>query len=168
MGRDKAMLPVADGTLAGSIARRVAEAAGNVTLIGPRERYSVLGYRVIPDLIPDAGPLGGIYTALHSSIAEWNLVVACDMPDVTVGLFTDLFRAAEDSDADCVVPGESGSLHPLCAIYHRRCAARAIQAIHRSSLKMHDFLSDLKTLIRPVPSLAPLANINTPDDWSTR
>ncbi len=148
MGRDKALLPVPDGPLAGSIAARVAEVAGNVTLIGPRERYSALGYRVLPDLIPNAGPLGGIYTALHASTADWNLIVACDMPDVTVELFENLFNAAEGSNADCVVPGESGSMHPLCAIYHRRCAARAIQAIHRNSLKMHDFVSDLQAVIR--------------------
>jgi molybdopterin-guanine dinucleotide biosynthesis protein A len=168
MGRDKAMLPVPDGTLAGSIAGRVAEAAGNVTLIGPRERYIALAYRVIPDLIPNAGPLGGVYTALNQSPADWNLIVACDMPDVTVELFKELFTAAEASDADCVVPGEPGSLHPLCAVYHRRCAARAIQVIRRNSLKMHDFVSNLKTVIRPVQNAGPLANINTPEEWSAR
>ncbi len=168
MGRDKALLPLADGTLAGSIAGRVAEAAGNVTLIGPPERYGSLGYRVIPDLIPDAGPLGGVYTALSQSPADWNLMVACDMPEVTVDLFEDLFATAEGSHADCVVPGRSGSLHPLCAVYHRRCASRAGQAIQRKSLKMHDFLSDLRTVIWPLSDPAALSNINTPEQWSAR
>jgi molybdopterin-guanine dinucleotide biosynthesis protein A len=168
MGRDKALLPLADGTLAGSIAARVAEAAGNVTLIGPPERYGALGYRVIPDLVPDAGPLGGVYAALHSTPADWNLIVACDMPEVTVQLFEDLFAVAEGSTADCVVPGREGSLHPLCAVYHRRAAARAVQAIHRKSLKMHDFLSDLRTVIWPLADPAALANINTPEQWSAR
>jgi molybdopterin-guanine dinucleotide biosynthesis protein A len=90
------------------------------------------------------------------------------MPDVTVDFFEDLFHAAEASAADCVVPGEAGSLHPLCAVYHRRCAGRALQEIRRNSLKMHDFVSNLKTVIRPVPSLGPLANINTPEEWSAR
>ena len=67
-----------------------------------------LGYRVIPDLIPDAGPLGGVYTALSQSPADWNLMVACDMPEVTVDLLEDLFAAAEGSHADCVVPATIG------------------------------------------------------------
>ncbi len=168
MGRDKALLPLVEGTLAGSIAARVAQAAGNVTLIGPPERYGSLGHRVIADLIPGAGPLGGVYTALYHSSGDWNLMVACDMPDVTVALFEDLFAAAESSNADCVVPGRSGSLDPLCAVYHRRSMTRAKQAIDRNSLKMHDFLSDLKTIIWPLEDLAPLSNINTPEQWSAR
>jgi molybdenum cofactor guanylyltransferase len=168
MGRDKAMLPLGEGTLAGSIAGRVSEASGNVTLIGPPDRYGGLGYRVIPDLIPDAGPLGGVYTALTDSQADWNLIVACDMPDVTAGLFEELFRAAEGSAADCVVPGKSGQLHPLCAVYHRRCRLQAADAIRRNSKKMHDFVSHLHTVVWTPDDFAPLANINTLAEWSAR
>jgi len=102
------------------------------------------------------------------SPADWNLIVACDMPEVTVELFEDLFPAAERSSADCVVPGQAGSLHPLCGVYHRRVAARTGQAIHRKSLKMHDFLSDLRTVIWPLADPAALANGNTPEQWSAR
>ncbi len=168
MGRDKAMLPIDGGTLAGSIAARVIQAASTVTLVGPPERYSNLGYRVIPDLLPNAGPLGGVYTALQDSTADWNLIVACDMPDVTVALFEDLFAAAERSGADCVAPGRAGSLHPLCAVYHRRCAPKAADAIHRNFLKMHDFLSDLQIMIWPLKNWAPLSNINTLEEWRAR
>jgi molybdenum cofactor guanylyltransferase len=168
MGRDKATLPLNGGTLAGSIAKRVAESASNVTLIGPPERYGNLGYRAIPDLIPNAGPLGAVYTALQDSTADWNLIVACDMPDVTVALFEDLFAAAERSGADCVAPGRSDTLHPLCAVYHRRCAPKAADAIHRNSLKMHDFVSNLQTMIWPLKNWAPLSNINTLEEWTAR
>jgi molybdopterin-guanine dinucleotide biosynthesis protein A len=168
MGRDKALLPVDGGTLAGSIAARVAESASNVTLVGSPELYGALGYRVIPDLIPGSGPLGAVYTALHDSGADWNLIVACDMPDVTVALFEDLFAVAERSGADCVAPGRADALHPLCAVYHRRCAPHAADAIHRNSLKMHDFVSNLQTMIWPLKNWAPLSNINTQEEWSAR
>ena len=86
MGRDKALLAIGRSTLLEVVAARVSAAAGSVIVIGPPERYAFLGLRVQADLISDCGPLAAIYTALKTSQADWNLVVACDMPSVTPGL----------------------------------------------------------------------------------
>src|SRR5665213_1694187 len=83
MGRDKALLPLGGGTMVEQIAARVLRVTGNVTLIGSPEKYGHLGLPVVADEIENCGPLGGLYTALRLSQAEWNVVVACDMPDVT-------------------------------------------------------------------------------------
>jgi molybdopterin-guanine dinucleotide biosynthesis protein A len=187
MGRDKALLEFHGSTFAGRIAECVRRVAGNVTLIGPPDRYRELGYTVIPDRVPGCGPLGGVYTALSSSHAEWNLIVACDMPLVTTeffeALFTDVFGDAESgaSTVDCVIPelvqggpelvacgpSQTPSLDPLCAVYHRRCATAARRALDRKILKMHDFVSTLRLRKRPVTDPALLRNINTPPEWST-
>ena len=168
MGRDKALLAFDGATLVESIATKVERACGDVALIGPPERYGALGLRVIPDRIPGAGPMGGLYTALDQSPAEWNLIVACDMPDLSPDLFEDLFCAAADSAFDCVVAGFERRIHPLCAVYHRRAAAPALRAINRKQLKMQDFVSSLHSSIWPVADAALLSNINTPIEWSTR
>src|SRR5271165_5087016 len=80
MGTDKALLPFGDGFLIDHIAAKVTAAAGSVCLVGGHERYLRLGYPAIADLWHDIGPLGGIVTVLQTSSAEWNLIVACDMP----------------------------------------------------------------------------------------
>ncbi len=80
MGRDKAYLPVSGGILVTRVAGAVEAAAGNVALVGDPERYADLGYPVVADRYPGQGPLGGILTALGEKAAEWNLIVACDMP----------------------------------------------------------------------------------------
>lgn len=186
MGRDKALLEFEGSTLAGRIAECVRRVAGNVTLIGPPDRYRELGYTVIPDRIPGCGPLGGVYTALASSHAEWNLIVACDMPLVTpelfealfLNVFNHVFADAESgpSTVDCVIPElathgpelpEHGPLDPLCAVYHRRCATAARRAIDRRILKMHDFVSTLRLRKHPVSDPKLLSNINTPPEWSS-
>jgi molybdopterin-guanine dinucleotide biosynthesis protein A len=189
MGRDKAMLEFHGSTLAGRVAECVRHVAGNVTLIGPPDRYRELGYTVIADRVPGCGPLGGVYTALSASHAEWNLTVACDMPLVTAELLEKLFNDAESgpSTVDCVVPeliktspeltmpgaelatdpAEGSRLDPLCAVYHRRCVTAARRALDRKILKMHDFVSTLRLRKHPVADPALLRNINTPPEWSS-
>ena len=69
----------AAATLAEAVARQVARAAGNVTLVG----HPALA--ALPICYPGEGPLGGILTALHHTSADWNLIVACDMPEISAG-----------------------------------------------------------------------------------
>jgi molybdopterin-guanine dinucleotide biosynthesis protein A len=185
MGRDKALLEFQGSTLVARIAECVRGVTGNVTLIGPPDRYRDLGYTVIADRATGYGPLGGVYTALVSTRAEWNLIVACDMPLVTPEFLEALFRDAESgpSTADCVIPeltvepeldqqeldreGRLRRLDPLCAVYQRRCATAARRAIDRKVLKMHDFVSTLRLRKHPVADPAPLSNVNTPTEWSS-
>ena len=168
MGRDKALLPLNGSTLIEQVASRVRLATGTVTLVGPPDRYALLGFPVIPDRVPGCGPLGGVYTALSATEADWNLIVACDMPEVTLDFLKDLLQAAEGTQADCLVPETSAGLDPLCAVYHRRCAALAGSALDRKVLKMHDFVSSLHALAWPVSDPAPLVNVNTPEEWGKR
>ncbi len=168
MGRDKAFLPLDDSTLIEQIAARVLQVAGPVTLVGPRKRYCRLGYPVIEDRIAGCGPLGGVFSALSVTRADWNLILACDMPSVTPEFLDALFRAAEIAGADCVVPKTAAGLDPLCAVYHRRCRDLAGAAIARNALKMHDFVSDLRAITWPVIDPSLLANMNTPEEWSRR
>ena len=183
MGRDKALLSVARNTLDGStaggspgggrtlveqIAARVRAAAGFVTLIGAPERYPSLGLPAAADLIEDCGPIGGVYTALKISSAPWNLIVACDMPAVTTGFLAALLEAAREADAECFVPDTGSSLHPLCAVYHRRALAAFQHAIDHKSFKMHDLLRSSQTVAWPVADPSLLENVNTPIEWSAR
>jgi molybdopterin-guanine dinucleotide biosynthesis protein A len=168
MGRDKALLPLDGSTLVQRVAARVLEAAGKVTLIGSPKRYGSLGYPVIADHVQGCGPLGGVFTALSVTQSDWNLIIACDMPDLTRDFLGDLLRAAEMAGADCLVPETPAGLDPLCAVYHRRCASHAESAIHLKSFKMHDFVSRLHTVKWPVSNPFPLANVNTPEEWSAR
>jgi len=168
MGRDKALLPIGGSTMVEEISARVRAAAGNVTLIGSPEKYGHLGIPVVPDEIENCGPLGGLLTALRWTKADWNIVVACDMPDVTESFLRDLIQAAEGSAADCVVPEIGGKIDPLCAVYHRRLVPAAESAIQRKLFKMQDFVSTLSAFHWPFTDPRPLANVNTPAEWSTR
>jgi molybdopterin-guanine dinucleotide biosynthesis protein A len=159
MGRDKALLPYRGGTLAGAVAREVEAAAGSVVLVGRVE--GVEGFRAIPDHYPGEGPLGGILTALEHTAAEWNLIVACDMPGISTPLLRELLDRA---DGDGLVPlGPSGLPEPLCAVYHRRLRPVIEAAFGRGVRKVTDAFPDS---VRLIPLAGAFQNVNTPEDWA--
>jgi molybdenum cofactor guanylyltransferase len=166
MGRDKALLPFRGGALAGYVAATVAAAAGSAVLIGDPKRYGHLGYTVIPDRTAGAGPLGGIETALSYTAADWNLVLACDMPAVEADFLRDLLDAGERCGADALVPADiAGHLQPLCAVYHRRAAAVLRSALDRGVRKITEALDGLDAVLWPMVDDVCFTNLNTPEDW---
>ena len=76
------------------------------------------GERVVPDDRTGLGPLGGIETALRAAAGDPVLVVAWDMPFVSVELLRALRRHGE-AGAIAVVPvhGAEAWAEPLCAWY---------------------------------------------------
>jgi molybdopterin-guanine dinucleotide biosynthesis protein A len=166
MGRDKAHLPTPEGRLATRAASAMAAVCGSVTLSGDPARYGDLGYPVIPDEAHGCGPLAGIAAALAASEAPWNLVVACDMPEVSEEFLRLLRERAEASDADAVIPeNPSGQLEPLCAAYHRRCLPAFRRALERGTRKIADALKDVNAVIWTVADARPFRNVNTPEEW---
>jgi molybdenum cofactor guanylyltransferase len=166
MGRDKALLPYRGGALAEAVARVVELAAGSVTLVGDQERYRDLGFPVVPDAHPAAGPLGGILTALADTRAEWNLIAACDMPGLSPDFLRTLLEAAEQSGADALIPvGPSGLPEPLCAVYSR-CARPAMDAAFaRGVRKVTAALEGIRSVFFPVSEALCFQNVNTPEEW---
>ena len=168
MGRDKALLRYRDMALAELIANQVEEAAGSVTLVGDPKRYARLGRPVIPDLRPGRGPLGGIEAALAASAADWNVIVACDMPGITSSLLIALLEEALHSEGDCVLPLSGSRLpEPLCAVYHRRCLPAIRRALDKNVRKVTESLSEVRLIHWKAPETGWANNLNTPDDWQT-
>ena len=78
------------------------------------------GLEVVGDIYKECGSLGGIYTAVahHESAV---LVVAWDMPFLTVDLLAELIRRS--ADVDVCIPESAGPLgvEPMCAVYGPAC-----------------------------------------------
>ena len=168
MGRDKALLPIEGLALVERTAERVRAAAGNVTLIGAPGRYAHLELPVVPDLIEDCGPIGGLHTALKMTHADWNLLVACDMPGLTAEFLGELLEAARECGGTCLAPRTESGWHPLCAVYHRRATGAVESAIEHKLFKMHDLLTVLEAVSWPVADASMLENVNTPLEWGSR
>jgi molybdopterin-guanine dinucleotide biosynthesis protein A len=161
MGRDKARLPFRGGDLVNAVAGAVASAAGNVTLVGD------CGLPGIPDRYPGGGPLGGILTALHHTPADWNLIVACDMPAVSAAFLAGLLARAMRSRAGVLLPyGPDALPQPLCAVYHRRALPVLEDHFTRGVRKVTAALEGIVVERLDVAELSLFQNVNTPEDWA--
>ena len=150
MGREKALLDIGGVTMVERAARLVESVVGKATIVGQPEKFHALaaklGTRAIADDWPGAGPLGGIATALRASEAQWNLIVACDMPYLTREWMAFLVeRATCTGDAsDAVMAMNERGAEPLCAMYHKRCESAIWLALDRGTRKVTEGLHGLR------------------------
>jgi molybdopterin-guanine dinucleotide biosynthesis protein A len=98
--------------------------------------------KIVADLYPGKGALGGIYTGLASSDSFHNLVVAADMPFLNPSLLRYLMRLS--ADFDVVMPKVRGEIEPLHAVYSRLCLEPIRHHLERDSLKIRDFLQRVR------------------------
>ena len=75
--------------------------------------------KMVVDTYPNKGPLAGIHGGLKASNTFYNIVVACDMPFLDVGLLEYMVGQIEGYNA--VVPRLGDSLEPLHAVYAKNC-----------------------------------------------
>ncbi|MEZ5353474.1 MAG: molybdenum cofactor guanylyltransferase [Bryobacteraceae bacterium] len=165
LGRDKALLPYRGTTLLNHVAEQVRVAAGSATVIGNPDRYRKLGLAVLADGRPGMGPLAGIETALSAGLGEWNLVVACDMPNLEGEWLGGLMRAAADVDCDVLMGRSASGLEPLCAVYHARALGAVSAALDAGVRKVTEALRSLQVAHFEIDNQRVTANVNTPEDW---
>ncbi len=100
------------------------------------------GVRAVADRVPDAGPLGGLETALTAARHDTVLLLACDMPCVTPAFLEHLLALAPAADA--IVPRTARGYHPLCAVYGRACLDAISRRLAEHRLAMHELLGDVR------------------------
>jgi len=127
------------------------------------------GARMVKDINPGKGPLGGIYTGLMHAETGYSLVVGCDMPFLNSGLIRYLIDGASGFDA--VAPKIGWMIQPLHTIYSKSCVP-SIEALIREDelqiIKLFDRVNTRyvteKEIDRFDPDRLSFLNINTEGD----
>jgi molybdenum cofactor guanylyltransferase len=126
LGRDKALVNFDIGNLTERVLSRLSLFNKEIILVTSAvqnlDRFiNYPGLRLVTDVYPERGPLGGLYTGLSVSMTGYNLVVACDMPFLNTGLLGYMAQLIPGFDA--VVPRFGSYVEPLHAVYSRSCIA---------------------------------------------
>lgn len=110
-----------------------------------------------PDLIPDCGPLGGIYTAMHYASQKCLAVIPCDMPLLKVDIYRLLFSAYQGNEP--VVAVSQNGVEPLVSIWPVSVKSVLRKHIQKQNLSLRDILTQLH---RRLVSIAPVLNASHP------
>jgi len=174
LGRNKAIEPVGGEPLIKRVINRLAQVSEQIVVVlNDSERASALSLpestKVVADMYPGKGPLGGIFTGLSAADGEWGVVVGCDMPFLNVDLFNYMLSLRHEFDA--VVPVLDGWPEPTHALYSKVCLPHMERWLRAGDLKIVRFFEDVR--VRSVPEedvdrLDPgrlsFFNVNTQDD----
>jgi molybdenum cofactor guanylyltransferase len=157
MGSDKALLPLVEGgePLLELVLKRLADVSDDLLVVANKqERYGSFGVRVVSDIHPEMGALGGIQAAIARSLHDHCLVVACDMPFLSLPLLRRM--ASEPRDYDVLVPlipGESRQrpdglvFQTLHAIYSKRCLPFIERQVAEGKKQVIGFFDDVRAVV---------------------
>ncbi len=147
-----------------------------IIVIAPNQSFSQLidypKLRIITDIYPGKGPLGGIYTGLAASDSFYNLVVACDMPFLNQALLRYMIQISVSFDL--VIPRLGNMVEPLHAIYSKGCLAPLEGLLKQGNLRVTELLTLVRVryveaveINRFDPKHLSFFNINTEADLET-
>ena len=182
MGEDKALKPFLGRPLIQRVIDRMTPIADEIIVTTNRPaEYEFLNastrsarrLRLVPDLKPGRGALGGLYTAIASAASPLVAVVACDMPFASPKLFEGARRLIVEEGADVVIAKTEEGYEPLHALYRRETCLPAIEAaISADQWKVISWFPQVKvrTLTSDeVKSFDPAGlcfwNLNTPEEF---
>jgi molybdopterin-guanine dinucleotide biosynthesis protein A len=131
--------------------------------------YGFLGVPMVPDVYPDHGSLGGIYSGLAAAGGEAAFTVACDMPF----LHPDVARLVVEraGEGDVVIPRVGQQLETMHAVYAKACLPHIEARLKAGRLKIVGFFEDVRVVEIGEAAVARhrapdvvFMNVNTPDE----
>jgi molybdopterin-guanine dinucleotide biosynthesis protein A len=174
MGQDKALKPFLGRPLIQRVLERLDGLAEEIIVATNQpEKYAFLGLPLYPDLIPNRGALGGLYSSLSAVHSPWMAAIACDMPFASLPLFEYERDLIASENVDAVIPRGPNGTEPLHAIYRREACLPAIRsALDAGEWKLISWLSKVKVrYVTPaeIAAMDPLDlafwNLNTPEEF---
>jgi molybdopterin-guanine dinucleotide biosynthesis protein A len=176
MGQNKALLPHPGNqsiTFVEHLVSILTPLCSEVLIIARNEAHAtgimLPGVRVVFDLVPESGPLMGLYTGLNAIKTQRTLVVAVDMPFVSPGMLS--FLLSQPLTDAVLVPIVNNIPQVLLALYPRSILPFVEERIRQGRRDLRSLLE-----IAPVqyisedrlcqidPHLRSFINVNTPEE----
>jgi molybdopterin-guanine dinucleotide biosynthesis protein A len=170
MGRNKAFIDSGGIPLFERVYRIFREIFSEIIIVAndvlPFKNHEAI---LLRDIILGKGALGGLYTGLFHSSNYHAFCAACDMPFLNPGVIK--YMREERDEYDVIVPKTHDGLHPLHAIYSKKCLNPIGQSLNRNDLKIVNFFHHVRVRyieemeIREFdPHMRSVINVNTEEE----
>jgi len=174
MGQDKALKLFLGRPLIQRVLERLARLTEEIVVTTNQpDKYTFLGLPLYPDLFPNRGALGGLYSSLSAVHSPWMAAIACDMPFASVAIFEYERDIIARENLDAVIPYGPHGTEPLHAIYRCETCLPAIRsALDSAEWRLTSWLSKVKVRYIPPAEIAEIDpldlafwNLNTPEEF---
>jgi molybdopterin-guanine dinucleotide biosynthesis protein A len=171
MGQEKAFLKIGKKTIIEEQKKALSKIFEEIIIVtNTLKSFKNVNAKVIKDVIPDVGPLGGLYSGLTVSSNIHSFLIACDMPFIDLQLIDYMIKQIGENDI--VIPLSSKGIETLFAVYSLNCLETIRQQIEFRNLKLLDILNFFK--VRYIsqeevekfdPKEFSFFNVNSPKDY---
>lgn len=169
MGRDKATIPIGNRPLVSRV-YDVARTIFDRILIVSNLHAAIEGVEapIVPDVLPQRGPMVGIVSALLHATTPYVFVLGCDMPFVREE--TIRFVAGQATGHDIVIPKTEKGYEPLHAVYNRATISPLLTRIERGQFSIVEVFPFVTVHVVEGPDLSEaegfsiFTNLNTEED----
>lgn len=171
MGGDpKALMELGGRPIVARVLDVVRQVTERVLLVtNTPDLYAFLGLPMVPDVFPEGGSLGGIYSGLRAAPGDAAFTVACDMPFLSAPVARLLLARA--GEADVVAPRIGEQWETLHACYGKACLAPMERRLREGRLRITGFFEEVRVLAITEAEVAAVGdparvfmNVNTPDE----
>ena len=165
---DKGLQSLNGRPLAHWVAERLSPQVDELLINANRnaEAYATLGYRIVPDLIPDfAGPLAGLHAALSAARHPLVATAPCDSPFLPHDLVSRLRNALLAQNADLAVARTFAQPHPVFCLCKRELLPHLTDYLGSGQRRFERWYATLPVAEVGFDDVADaFANINTVDE----
>jgi molybdopterin-guanine dinucleotide biosynthesis protein A len=171
MGREKASLRIGERTIIEEQSETLGRIFDEIIIVATSQNYfKNIDAKVVTDIIPDSGPLGGLYSGLAVSSNIHSFLIACDMPFINLQLIDYMIKQVGENDV--VIPLSSKGMETLFAVYSLNCLETIRRQIEFRNLKLLDILNFFKVryisqeeIEKFDPQEFSFFNVNSPEDY---
>ena len=144
MGTDKGLLDLKGKPIVQKIIEQLQPAVNKTIVVSNNADYEKFGLDVIPDLMKEKGPAGGIHAALSHTDSEQIFIVSCDMPNITTKAIQYIVEQASYSQITLALA--HGKTEPLFGVYFKKSLPLWQKLIEEGMIKLQEMAAHFDLL----------------------
>lgn len=167
IGSDKGFLIFEDKSFINHIIGALQPLVDDIIIVSNNADYDIFNLKRVNDLIKNAGPLAGVYTGLHYSKTDNNLVLSCDVPLINTEILKKLTKLIDES-IDVIQLESKGKTMPLIAMYKKDCKPKFLELLQGGERRLRFAVKQckVKTLVLNAELEKYTVNINTTNQFN--